>query len=143
MTVTLTASYKEILKPETVEFIDGLVDEGYEIVDILEFIDEHSEEDFVTYYEAYVEQGENLGYDVVDAFVKENGFCDVEHCEDAFVGSYRSGADFAEEFYNEQYNLPCEIVVDWEQTWDSSLYYDFTFVEGEGMRDGYVFRQHY
>jgi hypothetical protein len=143
MAITLTVNYPDTLKEETATVIERLIEDNYELTDMLEFIDENSEEDFVLFYEEYVEQGEKCGYDVVDAFVGEFGIADVEHCEDAFVGGYRSGADFAEEFYNEQYNIPCEIVVDWEQTWESSLYYDFTFVEGEGMRDGYVFRSHY
>jgi hypothetical protein len=143
MSVTLTANYKETLKAETVEYIDELLEDNYELTDILEFIDEHNEEAFVEHYVDYVEAGEANGYNVVDAFVSEFGIEDVRFVEEAFVGGYRSEADFAEEFYNEQYNIPCELVVDWQQTWDSNLYYDFTFVAGDGYQDGYVFRSHY
>ena len=143
MTVTLTASYKEFLQADTVEYIDGLLEDNYELTDILEFIDEHNEEAFVEHYVDYVEAGETNGYNVVDAFVSEFGIEDVAYAGEAFVGGYRSEADFAEEFYNEQYNIPCELVVDWQQTWDSNLYYDFTFVAGDGYQDGYVFRSHY
>ena len=45
MAVTFQASYKETLKPETVEFIQELLDDNYELTDILEFADAHSEED--------------------------------------------------------------------------------------------------
>ena len=143
MTVTLTTSYKEFLKESTVEAIDRLLEDRYELTDMLEFIDEHSELDFELFYEEYVTQGEKCGYNVVDAFVSEFGITEVEQCEDAFVGIYRSGADFAEEYFSEQYNLPCEIVVDWEETWERSLYYDFSFVEGERYHSGYVFRSNY
>jgi antirestriction protein len=142
MTVTLTASYKEFLKADTVECIDTLLEENYELTDILEFIDENSEGEFVAYYADYVEQGERCGFDVVDAFAAEFGMEEVANCEDSFVGSYESKEDFAEEFYSEQYNLPCELVVDWEETFDRSLYYDFTFVS-TGYREGYVFRSNF
>ena len=143
MTVTLTQSYKEFLQEDTVEYIDKLLaEETYDLQAMLEFIDENTEGEFVAYYEEYVEQGEAHGYNVVDAFVKEFGIEDVAYVGEAFVGCYASEADFAEEFYNEQYNIPCELVVDWQQTWDSNLYYDFTFVP-EGYRDGYVFRSNY
>jgi hypothetical protein len=143
MSVTLTANYTEIFKPETVEFIQELLDDNYELTDILEFADAHSEEDLVTYYVDYVDQGERCGFNVVDAFVSEFGIEDVRYVGEAFCGGYRSEADFAEEYYNEQYNIPCELVVDWQQTWNSSLYYDFTFVNGGGYQDGYVFRSNY
>lgn len=145
MTVTFTTSYKETLGAETVELIDNLIEENYELSDMLEFIDENSEDDFCAYYEEYCEQGEKCGYNVVDAFVKENGFCDVEHCEEAFVGIYASGADFAEEFVSENFHggdiLEC-VVIDWDLTWERSLAYDYDFVE-DGYRSGYVFRRYY
>ena len=136
MTVTLTANYKEILQPATVEFIEENCIEGeYDLDDALKFIDEHSEEDFVTFYDAYISAGENLGYDVVDAFIEYHGDVSyVENVEDAYRGHYDSEADFAEEFYNDVYGgVPSFLVVNWQATWDQSLYYDFDFV------DGYVF----
>ena len=143
MTVTMTASYKEFLKADTVEYIDGLLEDNYELQDILEFIDENSEDDFVCYYTEYVEQGENLGYDVVDAFVEENGFCDVGSCEDAYVGFYESTNDFVEELIEEQGGcIPDFVIVDLEETWDRSLSYDYDAVE-KGYRQIYIFRKYY
>mgnify|MGYP003347902755 CR=1 FL=1 len=142
MTVTLTANYKETLKPETVEFIDGLLEDNYALDDILEFIDENSEEDFVTYYEEYVEQGEKVGYEVVDSFISEFGINNVEHCEEAFQGCYDSEAEFAEEFYTEQYSIPDELVIDWQATWDSMLRFDFTLVS-DNCRGSFVFNSNF
>ncbi len=134
MSVTLTANYKEIFAAQTVEKIDELLEDNYYIDDILEFIDNNNEEDFVAFYEEYVTQGEDLGYDVVDAFVGYHGIANVESVRDAYRGHYDSGADFAEEYYNDIYgDVPSFLVVDWEATWNQSLYYDFDFV------DGYVF----
>ena len=132
MTITLTANYKETLQTATVEKIDELLDDNYELTDILEFIDEHNEDDFVAYYEQYVEQGENLGYDVVDAFIDYHGDVSyVEHVEDAYRGSYDSEAEFAEQFTYDVYgDVPSFVVVDWAATWDNNLSYDFDFVNG-------------
>ena len=135
MSVTFQANYKEVFATETVEKIDQLVEDNYDLDDILEFVDQNSEADLVAYYEDYVRVGENIGYDVVDAFVKYHGsMCYVEHVEDAYRGCYDDEETFAEEYYNEIYGeVPGFLVVDWEATWKQSLTYDFDFV------DGYVF----
>ena len=135
MPVTLQVNYKEIFSAEVVEKVYQLVEDNYAFDDILEFIDNNSAEDFISYYEEYCTAGENIGYDVVDAFVKYHGDMGyVEHVEDAFRGVYYDEETFAEEYYNEIYgDVPAFLVVDWEQTWKQSLSYDFDFV------DGYVF----
>lgn len=143
MAVTLTANYQEVLKIETVEKIHELIHETYALKDMLEFIDENDEDTFVAYYEEYVAQGENLGYDAVDAFIEENGFCDVEHCEDAYVGRYESTEDFVEELIEEQGGrIPDFVIVDLKETWDRSLSYDYDAVE-KGYRQVYIFRRYY
>ena len=134
MTITMTANYKEVLQPATVEFIEENCVEGeYDLDDALKFIDEHNESDFVAYYDEYIRVGEILGYDVVDAFIEYHGVSYAEHAEDAYQGCYQDGADFAEEYYSEMSEVPSFIVVDWEATWQQNLSYDFDFV------DGYVF----
>jgi hypothetical protein len=135
MSVTFQANYKEVFETETVEKIEQLVEDNYDLDDILEFVDQNSEADLVAYYEQYCTAGENIGYNVVDAFVKYHGDMSyVENVEDAFRGVYYDEATFAEEYYSEIYGeLPAFLVIDWEQTWKQSLTYDFDFV------DGYVF----
>jgi hypothetical protein len=143
MSVTLTVNYKEIFKAETVELIEEFLEDNHDLNCMLEFIDENDEDTFVTYYEDYVDQGEKVGYDVVDAFVEEEGFCDVEHCEEAYVGTYADGATFAEELSeNMGESIPDWIVVDWDMTWERGLSYDYTLVE-KGFRNCYIFRRYY
>jgi len=138
MTITMTATFKDTFKLATVEFIEENCVEGdYELTDAMEFIAEHGEDDFVQFYDDYIEQGEKLGYDVVDAFIKINGIVNTEHCEDAFAGCFNSQADFAEDLFEQLYTLPVEIVVDWQATWDSSLEHDYYFI------DGYVFHSNF
>ena len=133
---TLTATVAEMLKSETLAFIKEN-EEEYALPCMLEFIREYNEEDFVQFYDVYIEQGENLGYDVVDSFIEENGIVNIEHCVDAFVGCYDSEAAFAEEYIEDMHSIPVELVVDWQATWESSLKYDFDFC------NGYVFRSDY
>jgi antirestriction protein len=138
MSVTLTVNYKEIFATQTVEKIEELLEDNYALDDILEFIDANSEEDFVAHYEEYVEQGENLGYDAVDAFVGYHGLSSVEYAGDAYRGSYDSEADFAEEYTQDIYgDIPGFVVVDWQATFDHNLRYDFDFI------DGYVFSSNF
>ena len=134
MTVTLTASYRDMLAADTVSKIDELQEENYYLDDMLEFIDTYNENDFIAYYEEYVRVGEIIGYAAVDALIGEMGsVSDIQDCEDRYRGEYRSEADFAEEYYSELYDVPSALVVDWEATWETSLRYDFTFC------DGYIF----
>ena len=79
MAITLQATFRDTLKVDTVELIESLIEDNYELSDMITFIDENDEDTFTTYYTEYVEQGEKVGYPIVDAFVGENGFCDVEH----------------------------------------------------------------
>ena len=143
MTVTLSANYKELFATATVEKIDELIDESYALDDMLEFIDYHNESDFVAYYEEYVRCGEAIGYDAVDALIAEMGdVCYVEDCDERYQGHYHNEAEFAEEFIDEMgYDIPSIVVVDWEQTWESSLRYDFTACrDGSTYRPCHIFR---
>jgi antirestriction protein len=140
MSITLTVNYKETLNTETVEKIDELLDENYALDDMLEFIDEYNENDFVAYYEEYVRCGEAIGYDAVDAFIEEMGsVSDIEGCDERFRGWYESTADFAEQFTEEIYgDVPSHVVVDWEATYDNNLRYDYTACE-KGYRQVAIF----
>lgn len=137
MPVTFTANYKEVFDAETVGKIDELLEDSYDLDDILKFIDEHNEADFVSYYEEYVRCGEAIGYDAVDAYIKEQGdMCYVENCDELYRGHYNSEAEFVEEFYNDVYGeVPSMLVVDWQATWESSFRYDFTYCNGYMFSD--------
>lgn len=117
-----------------------MLDEGYALEDMLEFIDEYTENEFVAYYEEYVRCGEAIGYDAVDALIGEMGcVSDIEGCDDRYRGMYESVADFAEQTCDEMgYSIPDFVVVDWEATWDHNLRYDFTACNA-GYREVYIF----
>ena len=142
MSVTLTANYKEVLNAQTVEFIDERLDENYALDDMLEFIDNYNENDFVAYYEEYVRCGEIIGYEAVDALASEYGLSSIEDCDERYQGCYHNEAEFAEEFMNEMgYDIPSYIVVDWDATWEQNLRYDFTCCsDGSNYRPYHIFR---
>ncbi len=120
MTVTLTTSYRDTLAPETVALIDKFQEELFDLGCMLEFIDEHSEEDFREYYEEYVELGENYGYEAVDVFIKEVASpSDIDNFGSAYIGEYTSPARMAEDFLEDEVDrLPYFIVIDYEMTAD-------------------------
>jgi hypothetical protein len=135
MSVTLTANYKEVLATDTVEKIDELLEDNYALDDILEFIDTYNERMFVDNYEEYCRCGEVIGYDAIDAYAEENGIDYIEDCDSRYVGEYRSEAEFTEEYYDERHDIPSDLVIDWQATWDSMLRYDFTFCNGYVFSD--------
>ena len=141
MTVTMTATYRDTLKPATVAYIDELCgDDGeYGLPCVLTFIDEYSEEDFLNHYELYVEQGESLGYEVVDAWVSENDFDKLNRLEDAYVGEFANGAELAMHIADEEgVYVPDFICVSWEDTWDN-LRSDYAEIDYDGKT--YFFRR--
>ena len=141
MAITLTANYTETLAEDTVSKIEELKDELYALDDMLEFIDEHNESDFVNYYEEYCRCGEAIGYEAVDALIAELGDVSyIEDCDERYRGCYHNEAEFAEEFYTEMYDIPDAIVVDWEATWETMLRYDFTACsDGTSYRSCHIF----
>jgi hypothetical protein len=126
MTVTLTATYRDTLAPETVTLIDRLLTEEFGLEEILIFIDENTEEEFCDHYEVYVELGENYGYEAVDAFVKQGGGLDqLDKFDSAYIGEYSSPARMAEDFLEHEVDrLHYMIVVDWEATAEYLLDHD-------------------
>lgn len=144
MPVTLTSNYKEFLTEETVANIEDWCIEGdFDLEDALKFIDENDEHIFNAHYEDFIAQGEIIGYEIVDAFVSEFGWDDVQQCAEACMGTYRTEADFAEEYLSDMCDIPDCVVVDWQETWERNLYYDFTFVSMPDSYDGAMFRSHW
>jgi len=134
MSVPFTMNYKEVYSQETVTKIEELLEDSYCLEDIVEFIDENSEEDFRKYYEDYVTIGEEYSYGAVDAFIEEFGLYTLTTTafEDAYRGLYDSKADYAEQYVTDCYSvdLPGFVEVDWEATFDNM---------DEVFCNGYVF----
>ena len=118
--------------------LDELVADSYALDDMIAFIEEHGNDNFIQFYEEYCDNGENYSYDAVDAFVDEFGIDAIAHFSDAYYGQYDSEEEFAEQFTCDVYGEPpAHLVVDWTATWESNLRYDFAF------NGGYVFNNNY
>ena len=131
--MTLTAVPIEIaaeLSQKCLDYITELVEENYALDDILEFLKKYNGDDLIAYYVDYVEQGDKVGFDVVDAFLEENDISDVPRVEDIYMGQYQSEADFAENYYNDIMDVPSALVIDWTDTFQQSLGYDYEYING-------------
>ena len=128
-------NYKEVYSQETVDKIEELLADSYALEDIVEFIDENSEANFRSYYQNYVEIGEEYSYEAVDAFIDQFGIHSLvgDNFQDAYRGQYDSKADYAESYVSDCYvdDLPSFLEIDWESSFDNL---DVVF-----SSNGYVF----
>ena len=117
------------------ELLKELSEDGHDLDEMKEFIETHGHKDFVLYYEDYANMVEEYDQETVDSFIEVFDLMDVEHLNDAYMGCYRSGAEFAEYFVSDCYGLPDMpywVAIDWEETWEN-LSYDYT------ESNGYIF----
>ena len=115
------------------EHLEELLEDGPDLDEMKEFIETHGNSDFLCYYEDYARMVDEYDQETVDAFLEEFDLMDVEHLNDAYMGRYDSGAEFAESMVSDmgyiQTELPYWIEVDWEKTWDN-LSYDYSECNG-------------
>ena len=134
MTLSETTSFNDQEHAE--ELIKELIEDGHDKDEMQEFIETHGHKDFVLYYEDYARMVEEYDQETVDSFIEVFDLMDVEHLNDAYMGHYNSGAEFAESFVSDvgyiQTDLPYWIAIDWEETWEN-LSYDYT------ESNGYIF----
>ena len=83
---------KTTLSEETQE----LLDEVYDVELALEFIENHGETEFLTYYEKYEELVKEYGQNLIDEFAEHYDVDTVEHFEEMYQGQFTSGGEFAE-----------------------------------------------
>jgi N-methylhydantoinase B/oxoprolinase/acetone carboxylase alpha subunit len=128
------------LKESTQDFINELTENNYAVDDIYEFIEQYGEDNFVQFYEEYVQCGEDYCYEAVDAFIDTFDIDCIQYFTDAYYGQYDSEEQFAEQFVDDCYSNQLQdlpIVIDWTQTWECNLRYDFDFT------DGFVFHKNF
>ena len=131
------------MQEETKELLDEY-NETYcwEYNDMVDFIKEYSEEEFVHHYETYNRLCEDYGQNLVDEFIEDFDVSTIENFEDMYQGQYNSGADFAEQIATDcgyiTRDLPSWIEIDWQKTWDNALSYDYTELIG-----GHIFNNNY
>ena len=122
------------------KYLEELLEEGEDRDEMQAFIEEHGHKNFFDHFDEYREMVKEYDQETVDAFLEEFDLMDIEHLQDAYMGHYGSGEEFAENFVMECYGLPdmpSWIKIDWSETWEDGLSWDYTFY------DGYVFCNHY
>ncbi len=125
---------------EVQEKIADLIDMGYHDADMYDFINVYGQDAFLTYYDQYVDLGENHSYDAVEAFIQEFDIDSLPQFEDAYYGAYDSEEQFVESYIDDTSgaaSIAPWVVIDYTQTWESSLQYDFVF------NNGYVFNSNF
>lgn len=83
MSITLTANYKETLSAEIVEIVDNLVENGYDLEDVLETLDYFGEE-YQDHLEQIIECRDDNDADNSDLydFIEEFSVDDLKYFED-------------------------------------------------------------
>ena len=133
-------STKQKLSKETLELIEELQDSyGLEREDLLSFIKEHGEDNFNDYADTYYELLETKDQQIIDDWLEIFSIEDIEHLEENYEGQWESGADYAENTCTEcgyiPHDIPTWIKIDWEETWDDGLSWDYSISD-----NGHVFR---
>ena len=112
----------------------------WEYNDMCDFIENHSEEEFVDHYETYNRLCDEYDKNLVDEFIENYDVYTLENFEDMYQGQYdRGGAGFAE-----QLAIDCGMVstgiswveIDWDKSWDN-LSYDYTQIGYAIFSDNY------
>jgi hypothetical protein len=128
------------MEQETQELLDEY-NELYcwEYNDMVDFIKEYGEKKFRDYYEDYYRAVDDLGEDIVNAFIEVFYIESIGNIEESYQGQM-TGAEFAEQIASDygyvRGDLPSWIEIDWKESWDN-LSYDYC------EQDGYIFSQNF
>jgi len=124
------------------ELLEELLEDGEDRAEMEAFIETHGAKSFYDNYEDYQKMIFEYDQETVDAFLGADfDIDDISKLSDAYYGQYDSEEEFTESFVTECYGLPREfpswIKIDWKETWEDGLSWDYTFY------DGYVFCNHW
>ena len=89
----LYTSYSEETQTQIEEFLENTF--GWDEDELVDFIERFGEEKFKLYFEEYADMVDDIGNDVVEAFLDVFDIENVSSCRDAYMGCYES-AEFAE-----------------------------------------------
>jgi len=135
----LYTSYSEETQTLIEEFLENTF--GWDEDELVDFIEKYGEQKFKTDFEDYAAMVDDIGIDVVEAFLENFDIADVSSCRDAYQGQYNNGAEFAQQLAEDCCEVPRDmsswIEIDWEASWEN-LTYDY--VE---CSDGHMFSQNF
>ena len=135
----LYTSYSEETQTLIEEFLENTF--GWDEDELVDFIETYGEQKFKTDFEDYAAMVDDLGNDVVSAFLENFDIADISSCRDAYMGCYESVAEFAqqiaEDYGDVPRDMPSWIEIDWKASWDNL---DYDYVEST---DGHIFSQNF
>ena len=135
----LYTSYSEETQTQIEEFLENTF--GWDEDELVAFVERFGEEKFKLYFEEYADMVDDIGNDVVEAFLENFDIDCVSSCRDAYMGRYESGAEFAQNIAEDcgdvPRNMPSWIEIDWKASWDNL---DYDYVE---CSDGHIFSQNF
>jgi len=139
MSLPLYTSYSEETQTLIEEFLENTF--GWDEDELVAFVERFGEEKFKLYFEEYADMVDDIGNDVVEAFLENFDIDCISSCRDAYMGRYESGAEFAQQLAEDCCEVPRDmsswIEIDWEASWEN-LTYDY--VE---CSDGHIFSQNF
>ena len=117
----LYTSYSEETQTAIEEFLENSF--GWEEEDLVDFVERFGEEKFKLHFEEYADMVDDIGNDVVSAFLNVFDIESVSSCRDAYMGCYESGAEFAQQIAEDCGDVPRNmsswIEIDWKASWDN------------------------
>ena len=135
----LYTSYSEETQTQIEEFLENTW--NYDEDELVGFIEIYGEENFKLYFEEYADMVDDIGVDVVSAFLNNFDIDCVSNCRDAYMGCYENGAEFAQNLAEDCGDVPrgmsSWIEIDWKASWDNL---DYDYVE---CSDGHIFSQNF
>ena len=135
----LYTSYSEETQTQIEEFLENTF--GWDEDELVAFVERFGEEKFKLYFEEYADMVDDIGNEIVEAFLDNFDIADISSCRDAYMGCYESGAEFAQQIAEDCGDVPRNmsswIEIDWDKSWDN-LSYDY--VESN---DGHIFTHNF
>ena len=135
----LYTSYSEETQTQIEEFLENSF--GWDEDELVAFVERFGEEKFKLYFEEYADMVDDIGNEIVEAFLDNFDIADISSCRDAYQGQYENGAEFAQQLAEDCCEVPRDmsswIEIDWEASWEN-LTYDY--VE---CSDGHMFSQNF
>ena len=135
----LYTSYSEEVQTSIEEFLENTF--GWDEDELVDFVERFGETNFLTYFEEYADMVDDMGNDVVEAFLENFDIDCISSCRDAYMGRYESGAEFAQQIAEDCGDVPRNmsswIEIDWKASWDNLSYDD---VESD---NGHIFSQNF
>ena len=113
--------------------LEEYLEEGEDRDEMEAFIEEHGHKDFYDHFDEYREAVKEFDQDTVDAFLEDFDIEDISRLSDAYYGCFDSEEEFAENYVTECYGMPdfpSWIAIDWKETWEDGLSWDYTFYDG-------------